>query len=225
MEEMKISIKNINKKYGDKIIFDNFNIDVYKDKINCILGKSGCGKSTFLKIVGGIFENESDIKSDIKSLRISYIFQEDRLIEWMTLEENIKLVIKRNFEENEVEKLCNNYLRQTGIYEYKDYYPQRLSGGIRQRANIARAFIHPSELIIMDEPFKSIDTNNKNKIINNFREILNKEKRTVIFVTHDVEEALYLGDYIYIFGDNPTRVKKYFKKDNNLKKRDIEIYI
>ncbi|MGL4910884.1 MAG: ABC transporter ATP-binding protein [Romboutsia sp.] len=225
MEEIKISIKNINKKYEDKIIFDNFDIDIYKENINCILGKSGCGKSTFLNIISGILENDGKIQSEIKSLGISYIFQEDRLIEWMTVEENIKLVIKRNFEQKEVEKLCDKYLEIVGIHEYKDYYPQMLSGGLRQRVNIARAFIYPSKVIIMDEPFKSIDIKNKNSIMNNFKEILRKEKRTVIFVTHDIEEALYLGDYIYILGENPTKIKKYFKKNDNLKKENIEIYI
>ena len=225
MEEIKVSIKNINKRYEEKIIFNNFNIDIYKEKVNCILGKSGCGKSTFLNIISGLIESDTEIQNDIKDLGISYIFQEDRLIEWITVEENIKLIIKRKYKKSDIEKLCDKYLKIVGIYEYKNYYPQMLSGGLRQRVNIARAFIYPSKVIIMDEPFKSIDVKNKKDIIDNFKEILKYEKRTVIFVTHDIEEALYLSDYIYVFGEEPLKIKKKFKDIKSLARENIEEYI
>ena len=89
-----------------------------------------------------------------------------------------------------------------------------LSGGLRQRVNIARAFIYPSKFIIMDEPFKSIDMINKEIIMNNFRKILEKEKRTVLFVTHDMDEALLLSDKIYVLGNSPVKIKKVFENKN-----------
>ncbi|HSQ88294.1 ABC transporter ATP-binding protein [Romboutsia sp.] len=225
MEEVKLSIKNINKSYGRNIIFKDFNIEFYENKVNCILGKSGCGKSTLLNIISGIIKNDGIEINTLKDLGISYIFQDDRLIEWLTVEENIKLVIKKHYNNNEIDKLCDKYLDLVGVYNHKKYYPQMLSGGLRQRVNIARAFIYPSRIIIMDEPFKSIDVKNKKIIMNNFKEILDKEKRTVIFVTHDIEEAMFLGEKIFILGNKPIQVKNIINNGNNLKKEDISMLI
>lgn len=215
-----ISIKNINKKFNDKVVFENFNIDFYKNQVNCIIGKSGCGKSTLLNIISGVIENDNKNLQSIDKESISYIFQDDRLIDWLTVKENITLVIKRLYDKKKCEKLSNKYLELVGIKEYENYYPQMLSGGLRQRVNIARAFIYPSKFIIMDEPFKSIDIVNKEIIINNFKNILKKEGRTVFFVTHDIDEALLLSDKIYILGDSPVKVKNIFKNEN-ITKNDI----
>ncbi|MGL5692920.1 MAG: ATP-binding cassette domain-containing protein, partial [Peptostreptococcaceae bacterium] len=194
MEEMTFSIKNINKKYESKIVYENFSIDFYLNKVNCILGKSGCGKSTILNIISGLIPNgNNEWISGFENVEMSYIFQEDRLIEWLTVEENIRLVAKKYYKNEELDILCEKYLNLVGIIEYKSYYPQMLSGGIRQRVNIARAFIYPSEIIIMDEPFKSIDIKNKMTIMKSIKEFLSKEKKTVLFVTHDIDEALYLS--------------------------------
>lgn len=222
MDEIKYRIENINKSYGKKVIFKDFSIELYHNKVNCILGKSGCGKSTLLNIISNIIPNQTKLKNDLENINISYIFQEDRLIEWMTLEENINLIVKRIYKGLELEKKCDKYLKAVGIYEYRKYYPQMLSGGIRQRANIARAFIYPSRLIIMDEPFKSIDIANKKQIMTNFKEIIKEEERTVIFVTHDIEEVMYLSDNINILGGNPTKIKLFLKNNKDLKKDFIE---
>ena len=220
-----IRIENINKRYGDNIIFNNFQIDFYENKINCILGKSGCGKTTLLNIISGVVKNdESDFKG-IEDLGVSYIFQDDRLIDWLSVEDNIKLVIKKHYSEDKINELCEKYLKLVGIYEYKNYYPQRLSGGMRQRVNIARAFIYPSKIIIMDEPFKSIDIKNKQIIMENFKKILEEENRTVLFVTHDIDEALYLGDVAFILGDRPLKIKNIFKEIKDTDKEKISEYI
>ncbi len=216
-----ISIENINKKYDDNIIFDDFKIDFYENKINCILGKSGSGKTTLLNIISGIVKNDKSDFKGIEDLGISYIFQDDRLIDWLTVEDNIKLVIKKHYSEDKINKLCEKYLKLVGIYEYKDYYPQRLSGGMRQRVNIARAFIYPSKIVIMDEPFKSIDIKNKQIIMENFKKILEKDNRTVLFVTHDIDEALYLADVAFILGDRPLKIKNIFKEIKNIDKEKI----
>ena len=216
-----ISIENINKKYDDNIIFDDFKIDFYENKINCILGKSGSGKTTLLNIISGVIKNDKNNFKGIEDLGISYIFQDDRLIDWLTVEDNIKLVIKKHYSEDKINKLCEKYLKLVGIYEYKDYYPQRLSGGMRQRVNIARAFIYPSKIIIMDEPFKSIDIKNKQIIMENFKKILEKDNRTVLFVTHDIDEALYLADVAFILGDRPLKIKNIFKEIKNIDKEKI----
>ena len=224
MEEVKLSIKNINKSYGNNIIFKGFNIEFYQSKVNCILGKSGCGKGTLLNIISGIIKNDDGEINILKDLGVSYIFQEDRLIEWLTVEENIKLVIKKYYNKSEIDKLCDKYLELVGVYNHEKYYPQMLSGGLRQRVNIARAFIYPSSVIIIDEPFKSIDIKNK-KIIDNLKEILGKEKRTVIFVTHDIEEAIFLGEKIFILGNSPIEIKNIINNCENLEKDDVSMLI
>ena len=213
-KEEVISIKNINKKFNDKIIFKNFHIDFYKNQVNCIIGKSGCGKSTLLNIISGIIPNDDKEFKTIENQEISYIFQDDRLIDWLTVEENIKLVVKKMYNKQKCRELCDKYLDLVGIKEYKNYYPQMLSGGLRQRVNIARAFIYPSKIIIMDEPFKSIDIINKDIIINNLKKILEKEQRTVLFVTHDIDEALLLSDKVYVLGNSPVEIKKIFTSTN-----------
>ena len=216
-----ISIKNINKKFNNKIIFENFNIDFYENQVNCIIGKSGCGKSTLLNIISGIIKNDDDKFETIEKYGVSYIFQDDRLIDWLTVGENITLVVKKLYNKKKCDDLCNKYLSLVGIKEYKNYYPQMLSGGLRQRVNIARAFIYPSKIIIMDEPFKSIDVINKEIIMNNFRKIIENEKRTVLFVTHDIDEALLLSDKIYVLGKSPVEIKKIFDSKDATKE---EVY-
>ena len=216
-----ISIKNINKQFNNKVIFEDFNIDFYENQVNCIIGKSGCGKSTLLNIISGIIKNDDEKFETIEKYGVSYIFQDDRLIDWLTVGENITLVVKKLYNKKKCDDLCNKYLSLVGIKEYKNYYPQMLSGGLRQRVNIARAFIYPSKIIIMDEPFKSIDVINKEIIMNNFRKILEKEKRTVLFVTHDIDEALLLSDKIYVLGKSPVEIKKIFDSKDTTKE---EVY-
>ena len=216
-----ISIKNINKKFNNKIIFENFNIDFYENQVNCIIGKSGCGKSTLLNIISGIIKNDDEKFETIEKYGVSYIFQDDRLIDWLTVGENITLVVKKMYNKKKCDDLCNKYLSLVGIKEYKNYYPQMLSGGLRQRVNIARAFIYPSKIIIMDEPFKSIDVINKEIIMNNFRKIIENEKRTVLFVTHNIDEALLLSDKIYVLGKLPVEIKKVFDSKDTTKE---EVY-
>lgn len=225
MEEINLSIQNINKRYDEHVILKNFTIDFKVNKVNCIVGKSGCGKSTLLNIISGIIKNDTEDFKTIEDVGVSYIFQEDRLIDWLTVEDNIKIVANNHYEKDILENICDNYLNLVGIKEYKKYYPQMLSGGSRQRVNITRAFIYPSKVIIMDEPFKSIDIKNKMAIMKNLKEILSQEQRTVIFVTHDIDEAMFLSDYIYIVGDKPLKIKKIFKNDEKIEKSDISLLI
>lgn len=218
MEEITINIKNINKKYDEKVLFDDLAINFYQGKVNAIVGKSGCGKSTLLNIISGITKNDNIDIDSLKELGISYIFQEDRLVEWLTVKENMKLVCSKKYPKEELNFICDKYLEIVGIKEYKDYYPQMLSGGLRQRVNIARGLMYPSKIIIMDEPFKSIDIKNKHSIIESINKIQKKERRTIIFVTHDIDEALYLSDKIYILGGYPTIVKNILDNNKSISK-------
>ncbi|MGL5757011.1 MAG: ABC transporter ATP-binding protein [Paraclostridium sp.] len=222
---MILSIENLNKHYEDKVIYKDFNVDFNKNKVNCIIGKSGCGKSTLLNLITGISESDDEKFNILPKSEVSYVFQEDRLIEWLTLEENMKLVGMKFYDKEELNLVVNRYLSLVEIEKYKNVYPQMLSGGIRQRANIARAFIKPSNYIIMDEPFKSIDVKIKNEIMIKLKSIFNIELKTVVFVTHDIEEALFLADKIFILGERPVQIKRTFENLKEVIKEDIIKFI
>lgn len=217
---MDIKIENLCKKYDEKVIFENFNITFKENEVNTIVGKSGCGKTTLLKILTNMIEKDSGNILGVDLNEISYIFQEDRLIDWLTVRENLRFILKGKVDKDKTDDLCRKYLSLVGIEEFENFYPQKLSGGIRQRVNIARAFAKPSKLIIMDEPFKSIDIINKNEIMEAFKSTLQHEKRTVLFVTHDIEEALYFNGYIYVLGENPVNIKGILENKEKDKNKD-----
>ena len=222
---MTLSIKNLDKHYGEKCIYENFKIDFDDNKVNCILGKSGCGKSTLLNLISGILKSDNTNFKKIDKKNISYIFQEDSLIPWLTIEENLQLVGKKFYKKHELKDITNKYMNLVDIETYKNMYPQKVSGGIRQRCNVARAFMKPSKYILMDEPFKSIDIKIKNDIMKKIKYILKNEMKTVVFVTHDLDEAIFLGDKIFIIGENPVKVKVVFESIKNLSKEDILKFI
>ncbi|KYH28366.1 MULTISPECIES: ABC transporter ATP-binding protein [Clostridium] len=195
-EEYEVEIRNLYKSYGSHMVFNDLNINFKKNKINVILGPSGCGKTTLLNIISGIDKKyKGEVK--VRESTISYIFQEDRLIPNLTVFENIAFVLKSTINKEEVEKITNKYLSLVKLTEYKDMLPKSLSGGMKRRVAIARAFAYKSRILLMDEPFKGLDEKLKNEIIEEFLRIHNKDKRTVILVTHDIKEAETLGDEIY----------------------------
>ena len=181
-------INNINFKYGSNEIYNNFNIEFQQGKINCIIGESGCGKTTLLNYISEklYYENK----------RIAYVFQEDNLIPWKNIYVNLKIVAKKYFEKSILEKEINNALVKVRLEKYKYFYPRELSGGMRQRINFARALIGNPEVILMDEPFKSLDIKSKNNMIELIKNLKNTDI-TIILVTHDINEILMLADVVY----------------------------
>jgi len=199
-------VLNICKSYDNLEVLDNISIDFPVNKITCILGPSGCGKTTLLNIIGGILDKDSGQVVGFKDASISFVFQEDRLIKWKSVKDNLRFVLKGKMDKKEIEETIDSYLTSVHLQEYKNYYPNSLSGGMKQRISILRAFIYPSEVLIMDEPFKSLDINNKRIVIDFFKKLQSVEKRTCIIVTHDIGEAMELADRIVILSDKPSRV-------------------
>jgi NitT/TauT family transport system ATP-binding protein len=218
---MNINIRNLNKAYGSEQIFKNFNIEFSDDNINCIVGKSGCGKSTLLNIIAGLIDIQGGEINGAALSDISYIFQEDRLIEWLNVKENLELTLKKYFDSSILGVKIDEVLELVGINDIKNKYPNELSGGMRQRINIARAFGKPSKIILMDEPFKSLDYKLKYTIIDEFKNILNKEKRMVILVTHDLDEAIYFQGNIFVFSNKPVIIAGQFNSDLKNCKEEI----
>jgi NitT/TauT family transport system ATP-binding protein len=210
---MNINIRNLNKSYGNEEIFKNFNIDFYDDNINCIVGKSGCGKSTLLNIIAGLTEIQGGEINGISLSDISYVFQEDRLIDWLTVKENLEITLKKYYSKSVIDAKVDEILNLVGIYDIKNKFPNALSGGMRQRVNIARAFGKSSKVILMDEPFKSLDYKLKYTIIDEFKNLLKKEKRMVILVTHDLDEAIYFRGNIFVFNNKPVEIAGVFNGD------------
>lgn len=218
---MRININNLNKSYGNENIFKNFNLEFNDEKVNCIIGQSGCGKSTLLNIIAGLEGIDDGNITGYLKRDISYIFQEDRLIEWLTVKENLELTLKKYFDKSLLEKEIEKILSLVGIENIKNKYPNALSGGMRQRVNIARAFGKPSKIILMDEPFKSLDYKLKYTIIDEFKTILERKKRMVILVTHDVDEAIYFQGSVIIFGSKPVEIRGVFNKELYKHKNEI----
>ena len=206
---MDLKIKDITKKYDDLTLFENLNLEFPENKITCILGPSGCGKTTLLNILAGLESFDSGNLYDFKNKTFSAIFQEPRLLPWKNVEENLMFVLKNNTKNEERKNLIHKYLDIVGLINNKDYYPSQLSGGMRQRVSIARAFIYPSDILIMDEPFTGLDIKIKTAITQTLLDLWSADKRTVIYVTHDISEALMAADQIYVF---PKRASDTFHK-------------
>ncbi|NLL56563.1 MAG: ABC transporter ATP-binding protein [Clostridiales bacterium] len=195
-----MKLTSITKRYDDNTVFDNFNLTIQDNKITCILGKSGCGKTTLLNIIAHLTDYQG--KTDVENEKISYIFQNQRLLNNLTVAGNLRYVLKNcNFSSNEIEEKINDILKLVKLKENKHMYPKQLSGGMAQRVSLARAFVYPSKILLMDEPFKGLDISLKKHIIKIFQDLFNNDKKTTIFVTHDIEEALLLADRIIVLGD------------------------
>lgn len=218
---MKIQMNNICKSFNGKFIFDKFNLQLDSENINCIIGESGGGKSTLLNIISGLLKADSGEIIGIEEGDTSYIFQEDRLVNWLTVKENMELFIYDYYRKEEANSKVKEIFKLLHIEEIEDKYPEKLSGGMKQRVNIARALLKPSKLILMDEPFKSLDYKTKYSIMAELKDIFKNENRMVIFVTHDIDEAIYMEGKIYILGGKPFNIKGVFTK--NLLKLKEEI--
>ena len=216
---MSIKLINIEKNFGNKKIYDKFSLTFEEGKINCILGKSGCGKSTLLNIISNLEEINSGEIIGVPE-KIAYVFQEDRLIEWNSIYTNMELPLLKFYTKDEREEKIKNILREVELGDCMNSYPKELSGGMRQRANIARALLYNGELLLMDEPFKSLDKSSKENIIKIFKKNHLEKNNTVIMVTHDINEALSLGDNIFILGGSPAILMDKFKDVQRSKEKN-----
>lgn len=194
--DYEVQLKNLYKSYGSHKVLENLNMNFIKNKITVITGPSGCGKTTLLNIISGIEKYDSG-QILLEDSNISYIFQEDRLIPHLTVYENIAFVLKSSMNKEEMSNTINKYLSMVKLLDYRDELPSKLSGGMKRRVAIARAFAYKSRLLLMDEPFKGLDNKLKMEIIEEFLRLYKEDKKTVILVTHDMEEAKLLGDVIY----------------------------
>jgi len=224
-----MKLNKITKLYGENKIFEDFSLEIEEKRIAVILGASGIGKTTLLNIIAGeIKDFTGEVIFQEENNDVSYIFQEDTLIPWENVYNNLKFVLKNKISKEKIDERIEKYLKIVHLEKYKDYYPSMLSGGMKRRVAIARAFAYPSEYLLMDEPFEFLDVKIKKEILDDFLEIQNIEKKTVILVTHDIELAFYLGDSIVVLNskhkDRPIKIVDNFNENNieKLKRKVIE---
>lgn len=203
---MSLTLKKIGKKYDGVEIYKDFDLTLNEGIITCIMGPSGCGKTTLLNMIGGLNPPDSGLMEGFDGKRFSYVFQETRLLPWKTVEGNLDFVLDHNLPKEERKALTDNLLKMVKMEAFANYYPSQLSGGMAQRVSIARAFAVPSDIILMDEPFSGIDINLKQAMLQHFLEIWKNDRRTILYVTHDVDEALLLSNEIVVFSKAPVKI-------------------
>jgi NitT/TauT family transport system ATP-binding protein len=208
-------IEKLYKKYSDNQLFADFDISFRENAISCILGPSGCGKTTLLHIICGLIHADGGELNGFNSSRISYIFQEPRLLPWKTVFENVELVLPDDLAISKKKEIVENYLAMVQLTGSASLYPKQLSGGMKQRVSIARAFAYKPDVILMDEPFKGLDLKLKNDLFDAFRNMWQTEPKTVIFVTHEPEEAIQLSDDIFVFSKNPVQIIEHISASHN----------
>lgn len=211
-------IKNLTKSYGSTPVFKNFNLEIAEGAVTCILGGSGAGKTTLLNVIAGL----TAFSGEVASVKCSYIFQEPRLVPNLTVYGNLRLVCRDD-------GAIRDMLEKTGLTQKESSYPIALSGGQAQRVSVARAFLYKSDVVLMDEPFSSLDLKLKISMMRVFGEVRANDGRTAVFVTHDIDEALYLADRIIVLSggkivfDNINERNLPFGADSPLRQKLIGV--
>lgn len=211
-----ISVQDLRKKYvrkkqEDLPVLGGISFDVKKGETICIVGGSGCGKSTLLRLMSGLdpgYEGQIIIDGELvkkPDKRRGFVYQENRLFPWMTVEKNVGFVINGG-EKGENREKIKNVLEMVGLRGFEKAYPKELSGGMAQRVNIARALVNGPEILFLDEPFGALDALTRIQLQKELLEIGQKKKNTMLLVTHDIEEAVYLADRVIVLGDRPAKI-------------------
>lgn len=197
-------------------VLDQINLNLPSNKITVILGRSGCGKTTLLRLVAGLEDYDSGEIRDANLKRKAYVFQEDRLMPWLTVRKNITFGIKKH----EIDHVrIDEIIDTVGLSRFQTAYPSQLSGGMKQRVSIARAIAYEPDFILMDEPFSALDYFTREQMQ---KELLNIHRRSmcsILFVTHSIDEALILGNKIVVL--EKGRIKSEYEIDDTAECRDL----
>jgi len=196
-------------------VIGGLGFEVEEGEFLSILGPSGCGKSTLLNILAGIealsggeiLLNERPLLESEDGVRLGFVFQQPRLLNWRSIRENVKFPLEHGALSNEEQwHFAQRYLELVKLKGFEDYFPQQLSGGMQQRVAIARALAVEPDILLMDEPFSSLDEITARKMRAELIRIWQETKKTIIFVTHDISEAVYLSNRLLVVTERPTRV-------------------
>ena len=210
-----IRIRDMVKTFGELVAVDHVSIDIAPGEFFMIVGPSGCGKTTLLRILAGLETATSgtieiDVPAGSARPDNSMVFQGDSIFPWMTVWQNASYGLRmRKVPAAQVRETVGYYLDRTGLTRFANYYPHQLSGGMRQRVAIARAFANDPHILLMDEPFSALDAQNKLLLQEELLNIWEEHKKTVVFITHSVDEAVLLGDRVMVMTAQPGRIKQF----------------
>jgi len=223
----KLDVAGVGKDYLIPVI-DTVSFAVAAGEFVCLLGPNGCGKTTLLRIIGGLepatrgvvrLDGRAVVAGDAHERKVGVVFQEDRLLPWLSLEANVALVLKPlGLSGAERRAVARRQLALAGLAGFETYYPGRVSGGMRQRAAIARALAIEPDVLLMDEPFGALDAQNRRIMQNEVRRIWKETGRTILFVTHSIEEAVAVGTTLVMMSARPSRVRELIRNDGRVER-------
>ncbi len=215
-----LHVDHMTKCFGDLKVLNDISFDVHRGEFLCIVGPTGCGKTTFLNCITGLYDltggqilvNGEPV--DTKKHNIAYIFQEYSTMSWLTVEQNVAFGLKmKKKPKEEIDRAVAEVLEMVGLTKYKDYYPVELSTSMLQRVVIARAFAVKPDILLMDEPYGQLDVELRFRLEDELLNIWEKLGTTVIFITHNIEEAVYLSENILVLTNKPTSIKEKLGND------------
>ncbi len=213
--KIKMQIENLNKsfttKQGQLQVLKDITFDVYDNEFLVILGPGGCGKTTLLKTLSGQMPYDSGTIKSESVKGIGFVFQGFSIFPWMTVKQNVEYglrIAKKSTEERDA--TAKKYIDLVGLNGFEDYYPKQISGGMKQRVGVARMLAISPDIMLMDNPLGHLDAQTKFSLQDEFLRIWDVEKKTVVFVTNDVEEAVYLADRILLLSNIPAQIKDEF---------------
>jgi NitT/TauT family transport system ATP-binding protein len=216
-----VSVRGVRKVYpGDVLALDNVSVDFARGELTSLLGPSGCGKTTLLKIIAGLLPaTAGEVRVNGKPVsgpgpERAFVFQDFALMPWATVLRNVAFGLElRGTPRDAREQVARKYINQVGLTGFEQKYPHELSGGMRQRVGLARALSVNADVLLMDEPFSAVDEQTRRKFQEDLLALIAQEKKTFIFVTHSIEEAVYVSDRIVLLSPRPGRISQIIEPD------------
>ncbi len=213
-ENVKVQVRHLTKKFGDLLVLNDVSFEVKKGQFLCVVGPTGCGKTTFLNCITKLYEPTSGEilldgePVDLRKHNVSYIFQEYSAMSWLTVEQNIAFGLNiKHFPKEEVKARVDEVIAMVGLEKFRNYYPNQLSASMLQRVVIARAFATKPDLLLMDEPYGQLDIELRFKLEDELIGLWEQLGTTIIFITHNIEEAVYISEDILVLTNKPTTIK------------------
>ncbi len=214
-KEPKVRVTNLTKRFAELLVLDDISFDVYRGELLCIVGPTGCGKTTFLNCLSGFYDMTrgqilvDGTPANPRKHNMAFVFQELSTVPWLSVEENIRFGLKiKKLPKEEMEKRVEMMLELVGLKKFRNYLPRQLSASMAQRVVIARNFALNPDLLLMDEPYGQLDIKLRYYLEDELIRIWEELKSTILFITHNIEEAVYLGQRILVLSQKPARIKE-----------------
>lgn len=218
--EIKVEVKSLTKKFGDLLVLDDISFNIKKGEFVCVVGPTGCGKTTFLNLLTKLIEPTSgDLyidgePADPKRHNLAFVFQEPSTLPWLSVEDNLAFGLRlKKLPESEVKKRVGNIMELMGLTKFRKSYPHQLSVSSEQRIIIGRAFAMNPDLLLMDEPYGQMDIKLRYYLEDEVIRLWKKTGSTVVFITHNIEEAVYLAERVLILTNKPATIKEEVRID------------